>query len=125
MGSYSSTIMKDQRVMAEEALVVAAPESVLTMPRSVAVGMQATVGDIIFHEFPVEAQQSISELVEMVESSQKTQVEALQAQQQAQQRVIPEITKTIAQGQASVLPEIAKYILIAVAVIVVAGRFAK
>lgn len=111
MSSYSTTIMKDQRVYAEEALVVAAPESVLTMPHSVAVAASAKVGDIIFNEFPLEAQQTIEQLVETFESSQR-----------AQQAVIPEITKTIAQGTASVLPEMAKYLLVAVVVIVVAGR---
>jgi len=110
--------MKDQRLVAEEALVVAAPESVLTMPRSVAVGMQATVGDIIFHEFPLSAQQTIEQLVETVETSQQAQVAALLAQQ----KIIPEITKTITQGTASVLPEIGKYLLIAVVVIVVARK---
>jgi len=110
-GSWSQTVMKDQRVIAEEALVVAAPESVLTMPRSVAVGASAKVGDIIFHEFPLEAQQTIEQLVETVKTSQQVQMAA-----------IPEITKTITQGQASVLPEIGKYLLIAVVVIVVAGK---
>lgn len=118
MGSFSQTIMKDQRVIAEEALVVAAPESVLSMPRSVAIGASAKVGDIIFHEFPLEAQQTIEQLVETVEASQQAQVAALLAQQ----KVIPEITKTITQGQASVLPEIGKYLLIAVVVVVVAGK---
>ena len=112
--SWSQTIMKDQRVVAEEAQVIAAPESVLTMPRSVAVGASAQVGDIIFHEFPLEAQQTIEQLVETVQTSQRVQ-----------QAAIPEITKTIAQGTASVLPEMAKYLLVAVVVIVVAGRIWK
>jgi len=111
MGSFAQTIMKDQRVVAEEALVVAAPESVLTMPHSVAIASQASVGDIIFHEFPAEAQQSIEQLVESVQTSQQAQIAAF-----------PEMTKTIAQGTASVLPEMAKYLLIAVVVVVVVGK---
>jgi len=111
MGSYAQTIMKDQRLVLEEALVVAAPESVLTMPHSVAVGASAKVGDIIFHEFPAEAQQSIEQLVKTVETSQRAQIAA-----------IPEMTKTIAQGQASIVPEMAKYLLIAVVVVVVVGK---
>jgi len=117
-GSYSQTIMQDQRIAVEQADVIAGVESVLTMPRSVAVGASARVGDIIFHEFPLEAQQTIEQLVETVETSQQAQVAALLAQQ----RAIPEITRTIAQGTASVLPEIGKYLLIAVVVIVVAGK---
>jgi len=111
MGSWSQSIMKDQRLVFEEAEIVAAPESVLTLPHSVAVGELAKVGDIIFHEFPAETQQTIEQLVESVKSSQQTQLQA-----------IPAITETIAQGQASVLPEIAKYLLVAVAVVVVAGK---
>lgn len=71
MSSYSSTIMKDQRVVAEEAQVVAAPESVLTFtqayPGSVAVAGTSSVGDILFQEYTPEVRKTMGDLIESVE----------------------------------------------------------
>ena len=70
MSSYSSTIMQDQRVVAEGAQAVAAPESQLAFtqsyPGSVAIGTSASVGDIVFEEFTPEVQQTVGQLIESV-----------------------------------------------------------
>jgi len=69
--SWSQTIMKDQRLAIEEAQIVAAPESVLTvtqaLPGAVAVARGATVGDVVIQEYTPEVRQTVSELVETVQ----------------------------------------------------------
>lgn len=71
MSSYSQTIMKDQRVVAEGAQVVTAPESTLeftqSYPGSLAVGSGASVGDVIFQEYTPEVQETVCQLIESVE----------------------------------------------------------
>lgn len=71
MSSYSSTIMQDQRVVAEGAQVVTGPESILAFtqayPGSVAVGESASVGDIVFQEYTEEVGKTVGQLIESVE----------------------------------------------------------
>lgn len=122
MSSYSTTIMKDQRMVLEEAQVVAAPESVITFtqayPGSVAVASSAKVGDIIVQEYTPEVQQTIAELIESFSGTMsKTAETSLKVTE-----VLGEKLQETQAGTASILPGVAKYVLIAVVVIIVAGK---
>jgi len=114
-GSWSQTIMKDQRMVLEEAQIVAAPESVLTVtqayPGSVAVAKGAKVGDIIIQEYTPEIQETVAEVIETFAETSKEVTETL-----------GEKLLTTQQGVASILPEMAKYIVIAVVVVVIARK---
>jgi len=109
--SYSTSIMQDQRVIAEEAEVLAGAGAVVSMPGSLVVGPSAQVGDILIQEYTPEIQKTVAQVVEtFAESTQEvTQVlgtKLLQTQQ----------------GVASILPQMAVYGVIALVVIVVAGK---
>jgi len=111
--SWSQTIMKDQRLTLDEARIVAAPESVLTVtePGSVMIGEQASVGDILIQEYTPEIQQTVAQVVETFAETSQEVTEAL-----------GEKLLTTQQGVASILPQMAKYVAIAVVVIVVARK---
>lgn len=111
--SYSTTIMQDQRLTAEEAEVqVGAGANVaLSYPGSVVVGQKANVGDILVQEFTPQVQETVGQVVEtFAETSRKVT------------EVLGEKLLTTEQGVASILPEMAKYVVIAVIVIVVARK---
>ena len=137
MGSYAQTIMKDQRLTLTEAQVVAAPESNLefqqTYPGSLAVGRSASVGDIVFEQYTPLVAQTVRELIESVNlvSTQTIPVlaDTFGDAITRQSEVSMDVTKVLGQklqetqlGQAAILPGIAKYLLVAVAVIIVAGK---
>lgn len=111
--SYSTTIQQDQRVIAEEAEILAGAGAnvVVSLPQSVAVGPQAVVRDIIVQPFGPEVQQTIAKVVgTFAETSQEVT------------EVLGEKLLATQQGVASILPEMAKYIALAVVVIVVARK---
>jgi len=109
--SFSETIQQDQRVIAEEAEVLAGAGAVVSMPGSLALGPSAQVGDVLIQEYTPAIQKTVAQVVEtFAESTQEvTQVlgtKLLQTQQ----------------GVASILPQMAVYGVIALVVIVVAGK---
>ena len=121
--SYSTTIMQDQRVIADEAEVLAGAGAVVSMPTSIQISsplikverskgnIQTEIGDIIFQQYTPEVQKTVQQVVEtFAEASQEVT------------EVLGEKLLTTQQGVASILPEMAKYILIAVVVIVVARK---
>lgn len=161
-GSWSQTIMKDQRLTLEEAQIVAAPESVLTvtqaLPGSVAIAEGAAVGDVVIQEYSPEVQKTVGKLIESVDIVSQQTIPSLfesfnlvttgivrsfgdliketsgiygQAiSKQAETSIIT--TELIGEklqetqlGQASILPGVAKYLLIAVVVIIIAGKVIK
>ena len=97
----------------DEARIVAAPESILTVtePGSVMVASEARVGDIFIQEYTPEIQQTVAQVIETFAESTKEVTETL-----------GEKLITTQQGVASILPEMAKYAAIAVVVIVVARK---
>lgn len=133
----------------EEAQIVTAPESVLTMtqPGSVLIGTKATVGDIVVQEYTPAVQQTIGELIESVNIVSQETIPTLfesfnlvttglvksfgesigkQAEtSMATTQLIGEKLQETQLGQASILPGVAKYLLIAVVVIVIAGKVLK
>ena len=109
--SYSTSIMQDQRVIAEEAEVLAGAGAVVGMPSSIIVGPQAAVGDILIQEYTPEMQTTIADVVGMAAKTSKEVTQVLGTKLLQTQ-----------QGVASILPQIAVYGLIAVIVIVVAGK---
>jgi len=123
--SFSETIQQDQRVIAEEAEVLAGAGAVVSMPGSIVVGTKAVaalpgsvlvgtkakVGDIVIQEYTPEVQRTIAQVVEtFAETSQEVT------------EVLGEKLLTTQQGVASILPEMAKYVAIAVVVIIVARK---
>ncbi len=137
MGSYSQTIMKDQRLTLQEAQVVTAPESTLefqqSYPGSVAVGNLATVGDIVFEEYTPLVAQTVGQLIESVNIvSQQTIPTLTESFGQAMQRTSEQgmkVTEVLGQkltetqqGVSSILPGMAAYLVIAVVVIVVVRK---
>jgi len=67
--SYSTTIMEDHRVIAEEAEIMAGSGAnvVVSYPQSVAVSPFAEVGDIVVQPYSPEVRQTVSELIETVQ----------------------------------------------------------
>ena len=141
--AWSETIMKDQRVVAEEALVVAAPESVLAMPSSVAIGAGGEARDITIQQYTPEIQQTIGKLIESVDVAQEIVPELVQSFGDVIEKTAGTFGQSLATiseisgrttdilgeklqetqlGQASILPGMAKYLLIAAVVIIVAGK---
>ena len=109
--SYSTTIQEDNRVIAEEAEVMAGADAVVTMPGSVLVGTNANVGDILVQEYTPEVQRTVAQVIDTFSETSKEVTE-----------VLGEKLLTTQQGVASILPEMAKYIMVAVVVIVVARK---
>jgi len=109
--SLSTTVMQDQRVIAEEAEVLAGAGAVVSMPGSIVVGQQAAVGDILIQEYTPEIQKTVGQVVETFAESTKEVTQVLGTKLLQTQ-----------QGVASILPQMATYGLIALVVIVVAGK---
>ncbi len=148
MSSYSSTIMQDQRIVAEGAQAVVGPDASLAFtqayPGSVAVGAGASVGDIVFEEYTPLVAETVGKLIESVElvhtETIPTLVESFNIAQQglvgtfgqaitesAEQslrvtEVLGEKLQETQLGTASILPGVAKYMLIAAVVIIIAGK---
>lgn len=133
--SYSTTIMEDHRVIAEEAEILAGSGAnvVVSYPQSVAVSPQAKVGDIVVQPYSPEVRQTVSELIESVNivSEQTIPVlvetfgEAIARTSEAGMRVTDVLGEKLQEtqlGQAAILPGMAKYLLIGVVVIVIAGK---
>lgn len=109
--SYSTTIQEDNRVIAEEAEILAGADSsvVVSYPQSVAIAPYAEVGDVIIQPFSPEIKETFDEVIQTFSESTVRVTE-----------VLGEKLITTQQGVASILPEMAKYVAIAVVVIVVA-----
>ncbi|KKN29775.1 hypothetical protein LCGC14_0840730 [marine sediment metagenome] len=133
--SYSTTIMEDHRVIAEEAEIMAGAGSAVTIsyPESVAVAPQAVVGDIVIQPYSPGVQQTISELIETVQLVSRETIpvlvstfgDAISLTSEAGMRATDILGEKLQQtqlGQAAILPGIAKYLLIAVGAILIAGK---
>ena len=137
MSSYSSTIMQDQRIVAEGAQAVVGPDASLAFtqayPGSVAVGAGASVGDIVFEEYTPLVAGTVEKLIESVElvhtETIPTLVESFGEAMGRTAETSMKVTEVLGEklqetqlGTASILPGVAKYLLIAAVVIVVAGK---
>lgn len=133
--SYSTTIVEDHRVIAEEAEILAGAGSAVTIsyPESVAIAPQANVGDIVIQPYSPGVQQTVSELIETVQLVSRETIpvlvatfgEAIALQSEAGIRVTELLGEKLQEtqlGQAAILPGVAKYLLIAVAAILIAGK---
>ena len=133
--SYSTTIMQDQRVIAEEAEILAGAGAnvVVAYPQSVAVSPQAKVGDIVVQPYSPEVRQTVSELIETVQLVSTKTIPvlsetfsgAIERTSEAGMRatdILGEKLQETQLGQAAILPGVLKYILIAAVVIIVAGK---
>lgn len=109
--SYSTTIMQDQRVMAEEAEVIIGAGADVSLPGSLKIGERAVVGDILIQEFTPAIQQTIAQVVETFAETSRGVTEVLG------QKLIE-----TQQGVASMIPRLAVYGLIGAVVYIVAKR---
>lgn len=113
--SYSTTIMEDHRVIAEESeiMVGSGANVAVSYPGSVIVEQQAEVRDVevLIQQYTPEVQRTVEQVVETFAESTKEVTETLG------QKLL-----TTEQGVASILPEMAKYFAIAVVLIVVARK---
>lgn len=138
MGSYAQTIMKDQRLTLDEALIVTMPESVLTLaqPGAVLVGAGASVGDVMVQEYSPLVAGTVGKLIESVDIVSRETIptlvesfsEAIGKTAETSMRTTELIGEKLQEtqlGQAAILPGIAKYLLIAVVAIIVAGKVLK
>lgn len=131
--SWSQTIQQDQRITAEDAELVAGAGAVVSLPSSVAVASEASVGDIVLQPYTSEVRQTVSELIESVNIvSQETipiLVESFGAAMERTAQTTMKVTEVLGEklqetelGQAAILPGMAKYLMIAVVVIIVARK---
>jgi Mg2+ and Co2+ transporter CorA len=112
--SYSTSIMQDQRVAAEEVETQIGAYAEVAMPGAIQISEHARVGDILIQEYTPEVQETISEVVETFAETSERVTEALGTKLLQTQ-----------QGIASILPQMAVYGVIAVVVIVIAGKIWK
>ena len=133
MGSWSRTIMQDQRIAVEEAGVIAGVESVLTMPSSVAIAEGAEVGDVTIQQYTPEVKETVFELIQSVRDISLETIPTLvrsfgQSMSETAETsmkvtgLLGEKLQETQVGTASILPGVAKYLLIAAVVIIVAGK---
>jgi hypothetical protein len=119
--SWSETIQQDQRVTAEDAELVAGAGAVVSLPSSVAVASQASVGDILIQPYTPEVQKTVSELIESFTFAMgKTAETSMKVTE-----VLGEKLQETELGVSSMLPDMAKYLLISVVVIVLAWKVLK
>lgn len=123
--SWTETIQQDQRVTAEGAELVAGAGAVIALPSSVAVGSQASVGDIIIEQYTPEVQKTVGEIIEAFTESSERATEIFAETSQEVTEVLGEKLLTTQQGVASILPEMAKYLAIAAVAIVIAWKVLK
>jgi len=111
--SYSTTIMQDQRVTAEEAEVVIGAGADVALPGAfkLEVGQRGRVGDILIQEYTPEIQATVARVVEtFAETSQEVT------------EVLGEKLIETQQGVASILPKMGLYAVIGLVVYIVAQR---
>ncbi len=109
--SYSTTLMQDMRVVAEEADVVVGAGAAVSMPGAIQIGQSAKVGDILVQEYTPEIQQTIAQVVEtFAETSQEVT------------EVLGEKLIETQQGVASILPKLAVWGVVGLVVYFVAKR---
>lgn len=147
MGSFALSEQKDQRVVAEQAQLVVAPEAQYSAPGSIALSADAwssvSLSDVVFNEFPETLQKSIGDILQTVsetnvltsETSRIVQTETLpslvdsfnQAVSKAAQ-TSQQVTETLGDklsetqlGVDALLPGVAKYLIVSVVVILL-GR---
>lgn len=112
--SYSTTLMQDMRVVAEEADVVVGAYADVAMPGALQIGEKAQVGDILIQEYTPEVQQTIAQVVEtFAETSQEVT------------EVLGEKLIETQQGVASILPKLAVWGVVGLVVYFVAKRIGK
>lgn len=112
--SYSTSIMQDQRVAAEEVETQVGAYADVTMPGAIKIEERAQVRDIVIQEYTPEVRQTVEQVVETFAETSEQVTEALGTKLLQTQ-----------QGIASILPQMAVYGVIAVVVIVVAGKIWK
>lgn len=109
--SYSTTVMQDQRVTAEEAEVVIGAGAKVALPGSLQIGQSAKVGDILIQEYTPAIQATVAKVVEtFAETSQEVT------------EVLGEKLIETQQGVASILPKMGLYAVIGLVVYIVAQR---
>jgi len=111
--SYSTTIMQDQRVVAEEAEVVIGAGADVALPGAfkLEVGQRGRVGDILIQEYTPAIQQTVAQVVETFAETSRGVTE-----------VLGEKLIETQQGVASILPKLAMYGVIGIVVYFVAQR---
>jgi len=109
--SYSTTVMQDQRVVAEEAEVQIGAYADVAMPGAFKIGEQAKVGDILIQEYTPAVQASVEKVVETFA---KTSQEVTE--------VLGEKLIETQQGVASILPKMAVWVIAGLAIYFVAQR---
>lgn len=109
--SYSTTLMQDMRVVAEEADVVVGAYADVAMPGALQISEHAQVGDILIQEYTPEVQQTIAQVVEtFAETSQEVT------------EVLGEKLIETQQGIASILPKMAVWGVVGLVVYFIAQR---
>jgi len=109
--SYSTTIMQDQRVTAEEAEVIVGAGADVSLPGSLKIGERAVVGDVLIQEYTPAVQQTVQQVVEtFAETSQEVT------------EVLGEKLMETQQGVASILPKMAVWGVVGLVVYFVAQR---
>jgi len=111
--SYSTTIMQDQRVTAEEAEVVIGAYADVAMPGGFKMALERSkvYGDILIQEYTPEIQATVAQVVEtFAETSQEVT------------EVLGEKLIETQQGVASILPKLAVWVVAGLAVYFVATR---
>ena len=107
--SYSTTIMQDQRVTAEEAEVVVGAGADVSLPGSLQIGEQAVVGDVLIQEYTPAVQATVTQAIEtFAETSQEVT------------EVLGEKLIETQQGVASILPKMAVWGVVGLVVYFVA-----
>lgn len=109
--SYSTTIMQDQRVTAEEAEVVIGAGADVALPGAFKIGPQAKVGDILIQEYTPAVQESVEKVIETFAETSREVTE-----------VLGEKLIETQQGVASILPKMAVWGIVGLVVYFVAQR---
>ena len=109
--SYSTTIMQDQRVTAEEAEVVVGAGADVSLPGSLQIGEQAVVGDVLIQEYTPAVQATVTQAIETFDETSQEVTE-----------VLGEKLIETQQGVASILPKMAVCGVVGLVVYFVAQR---
>ena len=112
--SYSTTLMQDQRVTAEEAEVVVGAGAAVSMPGSIQIGQQTKVGDILIQEYTPAVQATVEQAIEtFAETSQEVT------------EVLGEKLIETQQGVASIIPKMGVWVVAGLVIYFVAQRIWK
>lgn len=109
--SYSTTLMQDQRVVAEEAEVVVGAGAKVAMPGALQIGEQAQVGDVLIQEYTPAVQATVEQAIGTFAETTKEVTE-----------VLGEKLIETQQGVASILPKLAVWGVVGFVVYFVAQR---